>query len=99
MRSPLRLLILLWLTLAAPAFASEVLRRVPPALDPAKSYVLVEIRNHDGLARRGSIVLARYEVGDAVLDEIEELRTEEERMDRLFGLAAASAPIGVRARE
>lgn len=42
---------------------------------------------------------ARYEVNNAVLDEIEELRTEEERLDRLFGLAAASAPIGVRARE
>jgi len=42
---------------------------------------------------------ARYEVEDAVLDEIEELGTEEERMDRLFGLAAAGAPIGVRARE
>lgn len=62
MRWPLRFLILLWLAVAAPAFASEVLRRVPAALDPAKAYVLVEIRNHDGLARRGSIVLARYDM-------------------------------------
>jgi len=61
MRSPLRLLILLWLAIAAPAFASEVLRRVPPALDPARGYVLVEIRNHDGLAAKGTIVLARYD--------------------------------------
>lgn len=42
---------------------------------------------------------ARYEVNDAVLDEIEDLRTQEERIDRLFGLAASSAPIGTRARE
>jgi hypothetical protein len=42
---------------------------------------------------------ARYEVNDAVLDEIENLRTQEERIDRLFGLAAATAPIGTRTRE
>jgi hypothetical protein len=42
---------------------------------------------------------ARYEVNDAVLDEIENLRTQEERLDRLFGLAASSAPVGTRTRE
>ena len=38
-----------------------MLRRVPAALDPAKAYVLVEIRNHDGGRLKGSIVLARYD--------------------------------------
>lgn len=57
----LRLLLLMAVVLAAPASAGEVLRRVPAALDPAKAYVLVEIRNHDGGRLKGSIVLARYD--------------------------------------
>lgn len=69
MRSTLRFLVLLCLTvaMAAPATASEVLWRVPASLDPAKAYVLVEIRNHDGLAAPGNVVLARYDpVGNDV---------------------------------
>ena len=57
----LRLLLLMAAALAAPASAAEVLRRVPAALDPAKAYVLVEIRNHDAGRLKGSIVLARYD--------------------------------------
>ena len=57
----LRLLLLMAVVLAAPASAAEVLRRVPPTLDPAKGYVLVEIRNHDAGRLQGSIVLARYD--------------------------------------
>lgn len=41
----------------------------------------------------------RYEVNDAVLEEIEHLRTEAERLDRLFGLASAAAPVGQRMPE
>lgn len=57
----LRLLLLIGVVLAAPASAAEVLRRVPTTLDPAKAYVLVEIRNHDAGRLPGSIVLARYD--------------------------------------
>ena len=63
----IRLLLLIAAVLAAPASAAEVLRRVPAALDPAKAYVLVEIRNHDSGRLKGSIVLARYDpVGEDV---------------------------------
>lgn len=47
--------------MAMPSAAAEVLRQVPAALDPAKAYVLVEIRNQDGTRLPGSIVLARYD--------------------------------------
>lgn len=49
--------------LAAPAPAAELLRRIPPTLDPAKGYILVEIRNHDATAQPGTIILARYDPG------------------------------------
>jgi hypothetical protein len=63
----LRLVLLMAVVLAAPASAAEVLRRVPATLDPAKAYVLVEIRNHDASALPGSVVLARYDpVGEDV---------------------------------
>jgi hypothetical protein len=42
---------------------------------------------------------ARYEVDNDVIDEIHDLPTQEARADRLFGLAASSAPIGQRTRE
>ena len=42
---------------------------------------------------------ARYEVDNAVLDEIHDLPTLEARLDRLFGLAASATPIGQRTRE
>ena len=42
---------------------------------------------------------ARYEVDNAVLDEIHDLSTLEARLDRLFGLAASATPIGQRTRE
>lgn len=61
MRLLLHLLLLMAVSLAVPASAAEVLRRVPPTLDPAKGYVLVEIRNHDSGRLKGSIVLARYD--------------------------------------
>lgn len=61
MNVSLRLLIVLAMTLAAPAWAADVLRRVPATLDPAMGYVLVEIRNHDSGRLKGSIVLARYD--------------------------------------
>jgi hypothetical protein len=54
----------LWLAvtmIASPASAAEVLRRVPASLDPARAYVLVEIRNHDDLRVKGSVTLARYD--------------------------------------
>lgn len=57
----LRLLLLMAVGLAAPTSAAELLRRVPATLDPAKGYVLVEIRNHDSGRVQGSIVLARYD--------------------------------------
>ena len=41
----------------------------------------------------------RYEVENRVLDEIEESRTQTERLDRLFALASASAPVGRRIAE
>jgi hypothetical protein len=58
----LQALALLWLAfaIAAPASA-DVRRRVPGELDPAKAYVLVEIRNQDDGRQRGNIVLARYD--------------------------------------
>jgi hypothetical protein len=63
MTSLLRKLVLLLVVaaLAVPASAAEILRQVPAALDPAKAYVLVEIRNHDGSRLPGAIVLARYD--------------------------------------
>jgi hypothetical protein len=53
---------LLWLALVAadPALA-EALREVPAELDPAKAYVLIEIRNQDDGRQRGAITLARYD--------------------------------------
>jgi hypothetical protein len=42
---------------------------------------------------------ARYEVENAVIDEIHDLPTQEARADRLFGLAASTTPIGQRTRE
>jgi hypothetical protein len=65
MKMALRI-VLAWLCLASavlavPASAGEVLRRLPAALDPARAYVLVEIRNHDGLRIRGNIIIARYD--------------------------------------
>lgn len=42
---------------------------------------------------------ARFEVDDRVIDEIHDLPSEEARADRLFGLAASTAPIGQRTRE
>ena len=59
-----RALLLVFLVFASgvvPAQAEGLLRTVPARLDPAKAYVLVEIRNHDGLRTPGSIVLARYD--------------------------------------
>lgn len=41
----------------------------------------------------------RYEVENEILDEIHDLRTEAERLDRLFGLASTAAPIGRRMPE
>lgn len=65
MRSTMRAFALLLLTLtlaaAAPAYAGEVLRQIPATLDPAKGYVLVEIRNHDAGRLRGAFTLARYD--------------------------------------
>lgn len=55
------LLFIATFALAAPAPAAETLGRLPVALDPAKAYVLVEIRNHDGGRLPGSVVLARYD--------------------------------------
>ena len=55
------LLLLAAMAAALPAHAAELLRRVPASLDPTKGYVLVEIRNQDGLRLPGSLVLARYD--------------------------------------
>jgi hypothetical protein len=41
----------------------------------------------------------RFEVDNAVLNEIHDLPTEAARLDRLFGLASAAAPIGERMAE
>lgn len=41
----------------------------------------------------------RYEVGDDVLDEIHDIDSEEQRLERLFGLASAAEPVGRRMRE
>ena len=46
---------------AVPADAAEQLKQVPAALDPAKAYVLVKLRNHDEGKIPGNIVLARYD--------------------------------------
>jgi hypothetical protein len=69
MTSLLRKLVLFLIVaaIAAPASAAEILRQIPVALDPAKAYALVEIRNHDASRLPGSIVLARYDpVGEDV---------------------------------
>ncbi len=42
---------------------------------------------------------ARYEVENAVIDEIGDLPSIEARLERLFGLAASATPIGQRTRE
>jgi hypothetical protein len=42
---------------------------------------------------------ARYQIGNALLREIRDISDEEQRMDRLFGLAASDAPIGTRMPE
>jgi hypothetical protein len=42
---------------------------------------------------------ARYQVGDSVLDEIHDLPTEDQRLERLFGLASSAEPIGRRISE
>lgn len=41
----------------------------------------------------------RYEVNNAVINEIARLPTEAEQMERLFGLASSSRPIGQRVVE
>jgi hypothetical protein len=65
MMSWLRLLLLAAMTVAlgvgVTADAAELLRRVPATLDPARGYVLVEIRNQDATRLPGSIMLARYD--------------------------------------
>lgn len=60
---PLIRLAFLWLVLstAASTEAAQLLRSVPSALDPAKAYALVEVRNHDGGRQAGSVVFARYD--------------------------------------
>lgn len=42
---------------------------------------------------------SRFEVGDPVLDEIHDLPSDEQRLERLFGLASAAEPIGTRMSE
>ncbi|HEV2078319.1 MAG TPA: hypothetical protein VGR19_00255 [Allosphingosinicella sp.] len=42
---------------------------------------------------------ARMEADDALLGEIDRIKTEEERLDRLFGLASAAKPSGKRMKE
>jgi hypothetical protein len=42
---------------------------------------------------------ARFEVGDSVLDEIHDLPTEDQRLERLFGLASSAEPVGRRMSE
>lgn len=41
----------------------------------------------------------RFEVDEDVLDEINDLEDEEQRLERLFGLASAAEPTGRRMRE
>lgn len=41
--------------------SAEILRRVPAALDPAKAYLVAEIRNQDEGRQRGVVVIARYD--------------------------------------
>ena len=63
MKSLVRLTcLLLGLAIASTsASAIELLRTVPPRLDPAKAYVLLEIRNHVGGSQAGVITIARYD--------------------------------------
>ncbi len=42
---------------------------------------------------------SRYEVSDSVLRDIRAIRTEDERLEQLFGLASSSEPIGRRIAE
>ena len=42
---------------------------------------------------------ARMEVEDEVVDTLEKMRTDEERLDRLFALASAAEPVGRRLKE
>lgn len=57
----LRTLGLALMLMAAPASAAKILKNVPGQLASDMAYVLVEVRNHDGGAAPGTIVLARYD--------------------------------------